>query len=120
MASMETKSLDSPDEVRTRDKMNVDVVHLGGGSVARFTLEPGWTWEECVKPVAGTETCQAAHLGYVVAGTLHVRAEDGAESDARAGDSYRLAPGHVAWVVGNETFVGVEFESETADTYARG
>jgi hypothetical protein len=22
---------------------------------SRFSMEPGWTWSECVKPVAGTD-----------------------------------------------------------------
>jgi hypothetical protein len=33
---------------------------------------------------------------------------------------YRVVePGHDAWVVGDEPRVGVEFESETAGTYAK-
>ena len=70
--------------------------------------------------MAGTDTCQAAHLGYVVSGTIHISATDGAEADIRAGDAYRLQPGHDAWVVGDEPFVALEFESKTADTYAKG
>ena len=120
MASIETKSMDSPDEERTPDKTKVSVVHLGGASVARLTVQPGWSWAECIKPVAGTESCQAAHLGYVVSGTLHIQAHDGAESDLQAGHTYRLEPGHNAWVVGDEQFVALEFESKTADTYAKG
>ena len=120
MTSMETKSMDSPDELRTPDKTNVSVVHLGGSSVARLTLQPGWSWAESIKPIAGTDSCQAAHLGYVVSGTLHIKADDGAEADIRAGDSYRLDPGHHASVVGDQQFVALEFESKTADTYAKG
>ena len=119
MASIETKSMDSPDEERTPEKTNLSVVHLGGASVARLTVQPGWTWAECIKPVAGTDSCQAPHLGYVVSGKLHVVADDGAEGDVAAGDSYRLEPGHNAWVVGDEPFVALEFESKTADTYAK-
>jgi len=120
MASMETKSMDRPDEMRTPEKTNVSVVHLGGSSVARLTLEPGWSWAESIKPIAGTESCQAAHLGYVVSGALHIRTDDGAEADIRAGDSYRLDAGHNASVVGDQQFVALEFESKTADTYAKG
>ena len=35
------------------------------------------------------------------------------------GLAYRIAPGHDAWVVGNEPFVAYEFESTTAATYAK-
>jgi hypothetical protein len=120
MASIEMKSMDRPDETRTPDKTSVGVVHLGGATVGRFTLQPGWRWSDCIKPVAGTDSCQAAHLGYVVSGTIHIAATDGTEADIRAGDAYRLEPGHDAWVVGNEPFVALEFESKTADTYAKG
>jgi len=119
MASMETKSMDRPDEARTPDKTNVSVVHLGGASVARLTLQPGWTWAECIKPGAGTEHCEAAHLGYVVSGRLHVTSTDGSEADLTPGDSYRLEPRHDAQVMGDEQFVALEFESKTADTYAK-
>jgi hypothetical protein len=120
MAGVESRDFDSPDETRTPDKTRVDVVHLGGASVARMTIQPGWRWSECIRPVVGGDSCQAAHLGYVVGGRLHVRADDGSEADLGPGDSYRLAPGHDAWVVGDEAFTALEFESKTADTYARG
>lgn len=120
MASIETKSMDRPDESRTPDKTSVGVVHLGDATVGRFTLQPGWKWSDCIKPVAGTDSCQAAHLGYVVSGTIHIAANDGAEADLGAGDAYRLEPGHDAWVVGDEPFVALEFESKTAETYAKG
>jgi hypothetical protein len=38
--------------------------------------------------------------------------------DIDAGDAYLIEPGHDAWVVGGEPFVGYEFESTTAQTYA--
>jgi hypothetical protein len=120
MASIETKSMDRPDETRTPDKTSVSVVHLGEATVGRFTLQPGWRWSDCIKPVAGTDSCQAAHLGYVVSGTIHIAATDGAEADLSAGDAYRLEPGHDAWVVGDEPLVALEFESKTAETYAKG
>jgi hypothetical protein len=120
MASIETKSMDRPDERRTPEKTDVSVVHLGDATVARLSVEPGWTWASCIKPLVGTESCQAAHLGYVVTGTLHITADDGAESDLTAGDTYRLEPGHHAEVVGDQPFVALEFESKTAETYAKG
>jgi len=120
MASIETKSMDRPDERRTPEKTDMSVVHLGDATVARLSVEPGWTWASCIKPIVGTESCQAAHLGYVVSGTIHITADDGAESDVTAGDAYRLAPGHHAEVVSDQPFVALEFESKTAETYAKG
>ena len=119
MASIEIKSMDRPDESRTPEKTEVSVVHLGDATVARLTAQPGWTWAECIKPLAGTETCQAAHLGYVVSGRIHITADDGSEADLGPGDSYRLEPGHDARVLGDQEFVALEFESKTAATYAK-
>ena len=119
MASIESKSMDTPDETRTPDKTMVSVVHLGPATVARMQLEPGWRWSECIQPVAGGESCQAAHLGYVVSGQIHIAGTDGSELDLGAGDTYRIEPGHDAWVLGDEPFVALEFESQTAETYAR-
>jgi hypothetical protein len=120
MAGVEARDFDSPDETRTPDKTRVDVVRLAGVSAARFTFEPGWRWSECVKPVAGTESCQARHVGVVHEGRLAVRHDDGSETELRPGEAYVIEPGHDAWVVGDERFVGFEFEPHAAEEYARG
>ncbi len=119
METVSVRSLDAPDESRRPDKTQVDVVRLGEGMVARLRMQPGWRWSDCVKPLVGTELCQAQHFGYVVAGALHVVSGDGTEADLCPGDGYRLAPGHDAWVVGDEQFEALEFEQQTAATYAR-
>ena len=36
------------------------------------------------------------------------------------GHAYVIEPGHDAWVVGDEPVVGFEFESRTAEEYAKG
>ncbi len=41
MATIESKSMDTPDETRTPDKTKVSVVHLGQATVARLQAEPG-------------------------------------------------------------------------------
>ena len=120
MAGVEMKSFDSPDETRAPDKTKVDVVHLGGTSAGRATFQPGWKWSECIKPVVGTDSCQARHVGTVVSGRLHVAHEDGTEGDVGPGDVYVIEPGHDAWVLGDEPFVAYEFESKTASDYAKG
>ena len=45
--------------------------------------------------------------------------EDGTEMDLGPGDAYVIEPGHDAWVVGDDAFVGFEFESRSAEEYAR-
>ena len=66
MARMEKKTLDRPDEVRAFDRGRVEVVTLGGVTFGRATFQPGWRWSTHVKPVAGTESCEAPHLQYHV------------------------------------------------------
>jgi uncharacterized cupin superfamily protein len=119
MAGVQSRSFDSPDETRTPDKTKIEVVRMGNASAARFAFEPGWRWSDCVKPVAGTESCQARHLGVVHSGKLHVVHEDGTEQDLEPGDAYIIEPGHDAWVVGDERFVGFEFEPRAAEEYAK-
>jgi hypothetical protein len=116
---VETRSFDSPDETRTPDKTKVDVVQLGDTSAARLTLEPGWTWADCIKPVAGTESCQHRHVGVAMSGSMHIAHDDGTETEIGAGQAYLIEPGHNAWVVGEEPFVGLEFESRSAEEYAK-
>jgi mannose-6-phosphate isomerase-like protein (cupin superfamily) len=118
MAGVEANDFSSPDETRTPDKTRSEIVRMSGATVARLTLEPGWSWSECVKPVVGTESCQNRHVGVASQGRMHVTHDDGTEAEIEAGDAYVIEPGHDARIVGDEPFVGYEFES--AEEYARG
>ena len=120
MASLASKNFDAADETRTPDKTRVELVRLGGSTAARITFQPGWKWSECIKPVAGTDSCQANHLGVVVSGRLHVVHDDGEEAEVGRGDAYTVQPGHDAWVVGDEPFVAYEFEGSSLESYAKG
>jgi mannose-6-phosphate isomerase-like protein (cupin superfamily) len=120
MGGIDSRGFDSPDETRTPEKTRVEVVRMGSTSAARMTLEPGWRWSDCIKPVAGTESCQARHVGVVQSGRLHVTHDDGSEAELSPGEAYVIEPGHDAWVVGDDAFVGFEFESKAAEEYARG
>jgi hypothetical protein len=100
--TFELKSLNSPEEVRKFDKGKVELVNVAGAAIGRATFEPGWKWSTCVKPIAKTNTCQAAHYGYQLSGTLTTRMDDGTERTSKAGDVLNIPPGHDAWVVGND------------------
>ena len=117
MAGLEVRTFSAPDETRTPDKTRVDVVKLGANTAARLTLQPGWRWSECIKPVVGTESCQAHHVGAVVSGSMHVVHEDGTEQDLVEGDAYVIDPGHDAWITSTEPFVAFEFDSATATSF---
>jgi len=94
-------------------------VNVGDGQIARCTFQPGWKWSDCVKPVVGTDTCQAEHIGYQISGRIMVEHTDGTKGEILPGEVYRIAPGHNAWVLGDEPAVVLEFESKTADSYAK-
>ena len=108
--TFELKSLNSPDEVRKFDKGKVELVKVAGAAIGRATFEPGWKWSTCVKPIAGTNSCQAAHYGYQLSGKLTTRMDDGTERTSNAGDVLNIPPGHDAWVVGKEPVVLVDFQ----------
>ena len=120
MESIQSKSFDAPDETRTPAKTRVEVVDLGTAKAARLRFEPGWRWSECIKPIAGTDSCQVHHVGVILSGTMHIAHSDGTEQDISAGQAYVIEPGHEAWVVGEEPVVGYEFDSRAAEEYARG
>ena len=63
MAGLVRRSLDSPDEIRSfeGDGGQINVVFTDSGSLGRAVFEPGWRWSTNVKPIAQTETCEAAH-----------------------------------------------------------
>ncbi|HLG76022.1 MAG TPA: cupin domain-containing protein [Ktedonobacteraceae bacterium] len=107
---MQTKSLNTPDETRTLPGTTIDVVNFGDLSLMRLILQPGWRWSTHVKPTAGTQSCQVAHFNYGISGRLHIRADDGTESEIGPGDAQLLRPGHDAWVVGDEPYVGLDFQ----------
>ena len=113
MPSAEWKDFAKPDEVRTFPHGRLELLHIGGGTVGRMTLEPGWRWSNDVKPIAGTEWCEAPHFQYVVSGRIHVRMQNGQEFDLGPGSVSHLPAGHDAWVVGNEPVVGVDWFGAT-------
>jgi hypothetical protein len=117
ISKLEVRSHDQADEVRTPSRTRVEVVRLAGATLGRFNLEPGWRWSECIKPIAGTPTCQATHVGYCVSGSIAVKMEDGSQKTIGPGMSYTIPPGHDAWVEGNERFVCIEVMS--AEQYAK-
>ncbi len=117
MNKAEVKKFGKPDEIREFPKGRVELVKVGGSTVGRATLEPGWRWSTSVQPIAKTRSCEAAHCQYHVSGVLRVRMDDGTEFDCGPGDVSLLPPGHDAWVVGNEPAVVVDFQGMI--TYAK-
>ncbi len=109
MKQSEHKAFGSPDEVRDFPHGRAEILVIGGGEVGRLTFAPGWRWSNDVKPIAGTESCEAPHFQYHLSGTLGIRMDDGTEYTAVAGDVTSLPSGHDAWVIGDEDVVVVDW-----------
>ena len=88
MSSIVVKNFNNADEVRTPDKTKAEVVELGNVTAMKITLEPGWRWSECIKPVVGTESCQKRHVGMLVSGKMKVVNDDGSGAEVNPGDAY--------------------------------
>jgi hypothetical protein len=93
--------METPDEVRPfrADTGHLELARSDAGPVGRAIFQPGWRWSEHVKPIAGTESCQAAHACYLVSGRMRVV----------------MAPGHDAWIVGDEPCVVVDRQGSGDD-----
>jgi ketosteroid isomerase-like protein len=90
----------------------------GGLTLLRGVYEPGWRWSTDLAPIAGTDSCQIHHLGYLVSGQMQIRTDDGTETTMRPGELFDLPAGHDAWVVGDETCVMIDYSPDAA-RYAR-
>ena len=110
MNKAEVKSFSKPDEVREFPLGMLELVTIGGATVGRATLKPGWRWSSSLKPIVKTLSCEASHFQYHLSGTLRVTMDDGKEFDCKAGDLSLLPAGHDARVVGDDPVVIVDFQ----------
>lgn len=105
----ESKSFEVPEETRTFPKGKLEIVNLGGTTMGRATFEPGWKWSESVKSIAGTDSCMAPHLGFMLSGRMTIVMDDGTVLNFGPNDAMSIPPGHDAWVVGDTPCVIVDF-----------
>src|SRR3954465_12336635 len=103
----EHRSFGTPDETREFPHGKAEILRIGGGEVGRLVFQPGWRWSNDVKPIAGTDSCEAPPFQYHLSGRRAIRREDGTELAAGPGDIPSLPSGHDAWVVGDEPAVVV-------------
>ena len=110
MTAIEVKNFDTPDEKRPFEgKGYAEVVNIAGRVVGRGVFEPGWRWSNNVKPIAGTDSCQVSHLGYVISGRMKLYSDDGTVSEIGPGDVYAVRPGHDAETIGDEPCIALDF-----------
>src|SRR5947209_20482881 len=107
MAKIQKKSMNLPDETRTFDKGKIELTKIGDASIGRIYLEPGWSWEKCIKPIVKTESCQATHRQYVMSGRVRVKMNDGSEEEYGVGDVTYIHSGHKSWVDSDEPYTEI-------------
>jgi len=111
---LEAKSFSQPDESREFGHGNLKIVKIGSGTIGLTTFEPGWKWSIDVKPIAGTDSCQVDHAGYVISGRMKIVLNDGTEAEVGPGNVFTVPPGHDAWTVGDEACVVVDWAGNAA------
>lgn len=113
MSSITRKRFDQPEDTIPFAHGRALLVGLGEAgdeAVWRSELEPGWNWDEDLKPYAeGATSCPFTHREYVVAGRIRYLMIDGTEIEAAPGDALYIPPGHRAWVLGDETCVLIDW-----------
>src|SRR3954451_17566113 len=120
MAQVYTSNIERDGEKRAfKEHGNAAIAAAGAAAFLKGTFEPGWRWSTDIAPIAGTSSCQARHLGYVISGRMHITFDDNTEIDIAPGDVFDLPAGHDAYVVGNEPCVMVDI-SPDATRYAKG
>ena len=114
---LQRRRLNEPSDVRRFPHGRIDIVEMDDHVVGRLVHEPGWRWSNDVKPIAGTDSCQFHHVGYVVSGRMRAQMPDGTELEMGPEEVFEIPPGHDAWVVGDEPWVAIDFEGMR--TYAK-
>lgn len=109
MGRVEIREFRTADEVQPFDHGESRIVRLAGTVVARDEHRPGWSWEAHIRPVVGGTSCQYHHRAYVLSGSLAVRTDEGEEFAIGPDQVVDIQPGHVAWVVGDEPVVMVDW-----------
>ena len=90
----------------------------GEARIKRCIYPVGMRWSTDLAPLVGTDSCRHAHAGFLAHGALHFEFADGCAIDLVAPAAVDVAPGHDAWVIGDEPAVLIEVDFE-ADTVAR-
>ena len=106
-------SFDSPDRVQETGGVRQEVVRFADASIARIFEPVGWRWSTHVRPIVGTASCQAHHIGVILSGHLGVTFDDCRNGVVGPGEAFDFPPGHDGYVVGNEPVVLIEWGGVT-------
>jgi class 3 adenylate cyclase len=114
MAGIDRKSLLRPDEHREPELAALDLAKVGTHLLGRGVLFPGWRWSTHMGPLMGTASCPVHHVQLILSGRFAIRMDDGEEVVLEPMDVVDIAPGHDAWVVGDEPAVIIDIAGNIA------
>jgi class 3 adenylate cyclase len=109
MPRLQARSFEQPDDVREMPTMRFATIGLDEATVGHCRFNPGWRWSTDVAPLMGLTSCPIRHLGYSMAGRVHVRMDDGQTVDIGPDTVFDIPPGHDKWVVGDEAWETIEW-----------
>ena len=103
------KRFDAPDEVvELPGGARIELVHIGGVTLARGSAPSHWHWAETIGPEAGTDLCPHRHLGMILSGSETIRFPDGEEVVLEPGDIYLVEAGHDSRISSQEPCVSLD------------
>jgi class 3 adenylate cyclase len=115
MTSIRSKSFDEPDERRKFPFMDSQLARIGAIGVGRAVLAPGWRWTTSVGPATGDPWCQVHHISLVLSGRICFQMENGEAGEFGPNTLVDVAPGHDAWVVGDEAVLLIDVFGNAGD-----
>ncbi len=99
---------------QTFGPVEIDVGSVGDARIKRMVYPPGMRWSTDIKPLVDTEMCEHGHAGFLTEGALTFAFDDGCTLEYVAPAIVDVAPGHDAWVVGDDHAVLIEIDFATA------
>jgi hypothetical protein len=94
--------------------VSIDTTRAANGRVKHVCYPPGFRWSTHMKPLVNTPLCMHAHVGFLARGRVRGTYADGCAFDLAAPRAVVIEPGHDAWVVGKDTAVLIEFDTENS------
>jgi hypothetical protein len=103
------KRFETPDEVvELPGGARLELVHLGGLTLARGSAPSRWRWAEHVGSQSGAGLCPHRHLGMILSGSETIRFPNGDEVVLEPGDVYLVEPGHDSWISSEEPCISLD------------
>lgn len=104
------RRFDRPEEAWTFKKVSIEIVRLGGMTIARTICHPGWRWSTDIGSRLELTKCTVEHAGMVLSGACMTEFSNGRVIELHTGELFYIPPiGHDSCVVGDQNCVCLHF-----------